>query len=1515
MAFQYFTEQKIKLIDVENIPPEFQNFYDKQSDQRKKEIKALRPDLIRALFPLETENDNTEKTENTIIDEWENMSTLAWRRDIIDATVLVCKVIPNGLIRCPIHRKTLSKKQLKYRNAEGGVFNISGIFCPDCMDFFIEKNKIEKIAKNAAERGIPAWIQPYEMTMAEWDAAIIPLEINDETPVYYTDSWGNGKSKCPLHANITLIAERYKRVYKDRRIIFNAKICSRCNKTIMDKADALKLEANCRKTGIPEINFIPLVADQSTDDTGRPQIVPDFIIEKGKKYSNPSKKASNAEKLSEKNIIIVGFSEVCAADGHETLDDEVIIDVQTKTAGIRHCLTSLGYCIHCKKHYLEQDSYLRMIEIGSPEVTIIDETKDESEQTIRSGSSFIQEKEHLRCLENDLTQYVANIKAKPDYIEKYATLSYGYDEGDLKWRKYKSEPYYQEIARITALRPKPYGYRVDFASGKKTIEYYLGIDDINIDGENRVLSFNSKEGRKLVNYRTSSIEKDGKRWAVNKRREFDIVRENLFGFTEYTAGIHSLTSSITDPFLIAVLKKRRSQHQLVEIISTIQENQDQIIDEPLQKNLIVQGCAGSGKTMVLLHRLSALKYENEKRFDFSKTIILTPNKNFNTHIDGLAESLQIGVILRQSVEDYYNSLLNEYSPALVIGSNISDEMNLDQGYVDYLYSDEFFKLFSAEYENMLQRLKGFLNDINTLSLQFDRKQVTEVPEGAENLLDVIEQALTDNRERMQQKEKEYESCQKRLSELSKKYERTAELIEFHKLRFHSSFLPETLAAGAKLSQALDETKSKLQASEDELARAFASRETLLSSATKAASDLEEAFRLTMEKIEKEINGNAKNSAERLKQIKEELSVNTEEQKRINRERIIADAQLETTIDAYRNECLDLLKEEETALKRNRTQINQQLADKREEYANIERRILISRKTERLRGIQREIDALEQERKHLNDELDEINQFILYNSIYTGRKDFYSSLSQIKSIIPQVAEIEAELNQSESKITQLELALKEAEKASVQLQQEATNIERETEELKTRLPKIQQQPTPDTFPEYLKAVQGLITDPKSYLDELRPIRQASKQANEALDDCSATIMKAEEECAKCKNRYNTLEQVSKKLPENITEENCIEYISTILPVLPSVKENLNNLSTKWNNLRNSREALPLIKEDLDKAKENLELADKNRFSSDLEEQLKNLEEEQKKLNPKSIYNEIFSSAIGAAGKRLGNWFLGAISRARGVYRYDLYLRLRFAMEFFGKSVGEDKLICIDEGQDLALNEFILIRDINKGQAIFNIYGDTNQLLKENRGISDWEPVRQLFNTSVLHRLNENYRNTNQITQYCNEAFDMHVTLTGVDGHEVNQIDRDELEKVLSAIEPGENRYALILPRSVNKEQYLHLEQLPEQIREIIGYTIEKGRIAIVYVDEIKGIEFDVVFAVQNGMTKNEKYIAFTRALSELSVVTDKTIPPPGIDSALSEIGTAQESGDSELATYDGIVIGKVIKKNKSITPNT
>lgn len=230
--------------------------------------------------------------------------------------------------------------------------------------------------------------------------------------------------------------------------------------------------------------------------------------------------------------------------------------------------------------------------------------------------------------------------------------------------------------------------------------------------------------------------------------------------------------------------------------------------------------------------------------------------------------------------------------------------------------------------------------------------------------------------------------------------------------------------------------------------------------------------------------------------------------------------------------------------------------------------------------------------------------------------------------------------------------------------------------------------------------------------------------------------------------------------------------------------------------------------------------------------------------------------------------------REIYTYshaadDLYVQLMFAMKYFNKKIGNMQFICVDEGQDLAVNEYRLLSELNQNHVVFNIFGDTNQLMKSGRGISDWNLLLSELQAEQ-YVLNENYRNTNQITRFCNDNFGLKTLQTGVDGPKVREISRRDLEKELAGLMITTERIAILLPRTVQKMKYLDMDILPENIRNMIGETMDNGFISVMYVDEVKGIEFDKVFVVSAAMHRNEKYIAYTRALSELIVVVDEKL---------------------------------------------
>lgn len=118
-----------------------------------------------------------------------------------------------------------------------------------------------------------------------------------------------------------------------------------------------------------------------------------------------------------------------------------------------------------------------------------------------------------------------------------------------------------------------------------------------------------------------------------------------------------------DPFLIQIIEEKRLENKLTDIIVSIQANQNEMIRHTYDKSMLVQGCAGSGKTMILLHRISYLKYNKYLR-SMGRAVIIVPNKNFDLFIDELAENLEIEKMPRMTMRQYYLKLAMDYQNVL-----------------------------------------------------------------------------------------------------------------------------------------------------------------------------------------------------------------------------------------------------------------------------------------------------------------------------------------------------------------------------------------------------------------------------------------------------------------------------------------------------------------------------------------------------------------------------------------------------------------------------------------------------------------------------------------------------------------------------------------------------------------------------------------------------------------------------------------------------------------------------------
>ena len=201
---------------------------------------------------------------------------------------------------------------------------------------------------------------------------------------------------------------------------------------------------------------------------------------------------------------------------------------------------------------------------------------------------------------------------------------------------------------------------------------------------------------------------------------------------------------------------------------------------------------------------------------------------------------------------------------------------------------------------------------------------------------------------------------------------------------------------------------------------------------------------------------------------------------------------------------------------------------------------------------------------------------------------------------------------------------------------------------------------------------------------------------------------------------------------------------------------------------------------------------------------------------------------------------------------------------------DSLIAIDEAQNYTVEEIKLFREINGDSLVLNLFGDIHQKVEDEKGISTWDDLRVLgpFQT---HFLNENYRNALQITEECNQRFGFDMEAINVKGTGV--IEYRSISEFDSSIKKYLNKTSYeglccIIVKFQEEAKIFseNFSYFTDRINNMTDGQAELSRTKwnLLLVSQAKGLEFESVIVLSGRMTRNEKYIAFTRALDELIV---------------------------------------------------
>jgi len=213
----------------------------------------------------------------------------------------------------------------------------------------------------------------------------------------------------------------------------------------------------------------------------------------------------------------------------------------------------------------------------------------------------------------------------------------------------------ERVEKIKAARAQPYLGRMDVIQADgKTVHYYVGKTAIGDDYSDKeiVIDWRSDFGQMYTTYSGGKKEWSGIGRLVGKRqitmkrhrisRVVDVGQVERPLITGPQQGLTNTTDDISnEQFLMEILGQTTEGYQIQEIISSLQEEQDEIIRLPMDHPVIVQGVAGSGKSSVALHRISYLLFRYESTLKPGDIMVVAPNKMFISYMQGILPELDI----------------------------------------------------------------------------------------------------------------------------------------------------------------------------------------------------------------------------------------------------------------------------------------------------------------------------------------------------------------------------------------------------------------------------------------------------------------------------------------------------------------------------------------------------------------------------------------------------------------------------------------------------------------------------------------------------------------------------------------------------------------------------------------------------------------------------------------------------------------------------------------------------------
>ena len=300
-------------------------------------------------------------------------------------------------------------------------------------------------------------------------------------------------------------------------------------------------------------------------------------------------------------------------------------------------------------------------------------SKRDKREKFLAHPDYPQEKQHLEDTIDSIKQTIEDstkiIESKNSSIMRAVR---NHQRANIQVDRAIGKARQRNLEKLAKAMDNPYFGRVDFQedrSVKKEVCYF-GRCGLDVKGNESLRIIDWRAKISAIFYENSggraTYKAPGGTYAgtISLKRQYSINDGVLMNFFDaeiipadaFDASLSAKKSTeiISDPFLIERLGQNADK-KLKDIVETIRGEQNKIIREPLEKVIILQGVAGSGKSTIALHRISYLLY-NYPEIRPSEILVIAPNKIFLDYIKAVLPNLESEGVIQSTFEELVGNI-------------------------------------------------------------------------------------------------------------------------------------------------------------------------------------------------------------------------------------------------------------------------------------------------------------------------------------------------------------------------------------------------------------------------------------------------------------------------------------------------------------------------------------------------------------------------------------------------------------------------------------------------------------------------------------------------------------------------------------------------------------------------------------------------------------------------------------------------------------------------------------------